>query len=108
MERPVIHIILHFMVPLLFALLFYRQNWQKAWMLLMLSLLIDLDHLLANPVYAPDRCSIGYHPLHGGFAALLFLLIALIPVSRKVGFGLIIHLLLDGLDCYWMLEKIPN
>ena len=25
------------------------------------TMLIDLDHLLANPVFDPDRCSINFH-----------------------------------------------
>ena len=28
------------------------------------TMLVDIDHLLATPIYDPLRCSIGYHPLH--------------------------------------------
>ena len=28
------------------------------------TMLVDLDHLLATPLYNPDRCSLGFHPLH--------------------------------------------
>ena len=42
---------------------FIRASW--------LGWLIDLDHLLADPVYAPDRCSIGFHPLHTAPAVVL-------------------------------------
>ena len=31
---------------------------------MMATMLVDLDHLFADPIYDPDRCSIGFHPLH--------------------------------------------
>ena len=59
-----LHLALHFMVPAVAAGLFFRRRWQHAYLLMMATMLVDLDHLLANPIYDATRCSIGFHPLH--------------------------------------------
>lgn len=67
------------------------------------TMLMDLDHLLATPVYDPGRCSIGFHPLHTAPAIALYALLALIPWRRLVGLRLLIHMALPGgLDCLAM------
>ncbi len=63
------------------------------------TMLVDIDHLMANPVYDPGRCSIGFHPLHGFLPIALYVLLSFIPKSRYVGIGLVIHMVLDSLDC---------
>ncbi len=60
--------------------------------------LIDLDHLLADPIYDPDRCSIGFHPLHS-FWAMPFYVAGLFWRTRYFALGVILHLVADGLDC---------
>ena len=94
-----IHIALHFLVPLLVAYFFYRENWQRAFLIMMSSMLIDLDHLLADPIYDPNRCSIGFHPLHGLVPAGFYLALWAHERTRLFGLGLLIHLILDGSDC---------
>ena len=42
--------------------------------------LVDLDHLLAEPVFDPERCSVGFHPLHSGGVIAAF--VALLAVPR--------------------------
>ncbi len=42
-------------------------------------MLVDIDHLLATPVYDPNRCSIGFHPLHGFYPIALYVLLCFIP-----------------------------
>lgn len=100
--RPIIHLILHFAVPGLVARAFFRPRWLRAWLLMLATMLIDLDHLLVLPVYDPNRCSLGFHPLHGWPATLLYLGLAFWPIGRVIGVGLLLHLGLDGLDCLWM------
>ena len=51
---------------------FFKKNWKTAYTVMISTMLVDLDHLLANPVYDPQRCSIGFHPLHG-LLPILFL-----------------------------------
>ena len=63
------------------------------------TMLVDIDHLLANPVYDPGRCSIGFHPLHGFLPIALYVFLCFIPKVRYVGIGLVIHMALDALDC---------
>ena len=66
------------------------------------TMLVDLDHLLASPIYDPGRCSIGFHPLHSYIAIGFYGLMLLHKNSRIVGLGLSIHMLLDVSDCIIM------
>ena len=100
--RPLIHLALHVFVPYLAARLVFPQQWKKAWLIMLAMMVIDLDHLLADPIYDPDRCSIGTHPLHSQWAVLVYALLAALPSTRIYGFGLLIHICLDALDCAWM------
>lgn len=105
--QAVIHIIAHFCLPALVAIAMARwmkpeKPWYYYWVLMCLTMVIDLDHLLATPIYDPGRCSIGFHPLHsfvaiGGYVVLLFP-----PKTRIVAIGLMIHIGLDLVDCGMM------
>lgn len=102
MSRPVVHIMLHILVPGLVARLAFAKHWRRAWMIMLLTMVIDLDHLLAVPLYDPNRCSIGFHPLHSVYAIGVYCLLSILPASRIVGIGLLIHMVLDGIDCVLM------
>ena len=93
------HLILHFLLPLLVALVFFRSKLKVAYLIMIATMLVDLDHLLASPIYDPNRCSIGFHPLHSYIAIVGYSVIAFIPATRYIGIGLLIHMALDGLDC---------
>ena len=94
-----IHLVLHAAVPGAVALLFLRPHWKEAWLIMFATMLVDLDHLLADPIYDPDRCGIGFHPLHS-FPAIAAYGLLLIPrLTRLPALGLIIHMALDALDC---------
>jgi len=58
------HISLHLIVPALVAMLWWRRGWTLAYLIMVATMLVDIDHLLASPIYSPNRCSIGFHPLH--------------------------------------------
>lgn len=62
-------------------------------------MMIDLDHLMANPIYDPNRCSIGFHPLHGLLPIGFYIGLYAIARLRILGVGLLIHIGLDALDC---------
>jgi len=63
------------------------------------TMLVDVDHILADPIYDPQRCSIGFHPLHHlGFIGL-YLVLCFVPKARLVGIGLVLHMALDTIDC---------
>lgn len=100
--RPLLHLVLHAAVPAAVAAIWYRDRWFRTWLWLLAGWLIDLDHLLANPVYAPGRCSIGFHPLHTSPAIVVYALLAVSPRTRPLGLGLLIHVGLDGIDCLMM------
>ena len=65
-----------------------------------LTMLVDLDHLLATPIYDPLRCSIGFHPLHDERLVAVYVLLLFWKPCRLIGLGLLIHMALDSLDCF--------
>ncbi len=109
------HIAAHFVVPFMIAIIVYPRHWKFALLIMVATMLVDLDHLLASPVYDPERCSIGFHPLHTLPAILVYVFLTVLPLLvRKqkplrepgrllalhlIGLGLLIHMALDGLDC---------
>jgi hypothetical protein len=100
--RPIVHAALHVLVPGAVAGLFWRARWLRAWGVLVLTNLVDVDHLLADPLFDPNRCSIGTHPLHTWPAVALWAALAAWSPTRLVGAGLCIHMLLDAIDCGFM------
>jgi hypothetical protein len=103
MFRPAVHLLSHFILPAGVAKWAYTDRWRSAWVIMAATMVVDLDHLLANPVYDSNRCGIGFHPLHTYPAIGFYLLLLMIPKIRLVGFGLVAHMVLDGIDCMWML-----
>ena len=69
---------------------------------MVLTMVVDLDHWLVDPVYDPQRCGIGFHPLHSYPAMVVYLSMTAIPKVRIVAIGLLIHMILDGIDCLWL------
>ena len=102
MIQAVIHYGIHFIGPLLVALLFYKTQWKKAYGLMLLGLLIDLDHVLATPIFEAGRCSINFHPLHSYYAIAVYILLIFFKKTRLLGLGLCIHILADSVDCLMM------
>lgn len=99
--QPLLHYSGHFLVPFAFGWLLWRENWQRAGLVILAANLIDLDHLLATPMFDPDRCSIGFHLLHGWEAAIVYVLMLGVPKwwLRALGLGALWHLLIDYGDC---------
>ena len=93
------HLGLHFVMPAIVAGLFFRQRWQMAYLVMMATMLVDLDHLLAAPIYDASRCSIGFHPLHEPWFIVLYAVLCFVPKTRLMGVGLMIHMVLDSIDC---------
>ena len=99
--RPIIHYSFHLLVPFVFGKLFWKENWWKAGLIMVATMVIDLDHLLANPIYDPNRCGIGFHPLHTYWAGIVSAGLLAIPSwkPRAVAAGCLWHLSTDAIDC---------
>ena len=63
-----IHMTAHLLLPAVAARIFFPNRWLFAWLIMMATMAVDLDHLLADPIFDPERCSIGFHPLHSYIA----------------------------------------
>jgi len=94
------HLLLHISVPLLVATTVYRARWLRSYVCLMGGMLIDVDHVFADPVYDPMRCSIGFHPLHTLIPILVYAALLVPQRTRLFGIGLCLHIILDSADCY--------
>jgi len=120
-----LHLILHVLIPGICAAILalyvpvlrlsvlpaQRGVWRllSIWAWLLVGMVVDLDHLLANPIYDPERCSIGFHPLHSAVATVFYVigLVVAWPRAQNPGWcrfalvltGVILHLILDALDC---------
>lgn len=102
MVQVFIHYGIHFLLPLLIAFLYFKPIWLKAYLIMIACILIDLDHLLATPIFDANRCSLNFHPLHSYLAIGCYILLSLIKKSRLLGLGLLIHILADSIDCLLM------
>lgn len=101
MLRHVIHYALHFLAPALVARFAFREQFLRAWMIMVATMVIDLDHLLVTPIFDPDRCGIGLHPLHSYLAIAVYVVLLVPRTTRIVGCGLLLHIFADWLDCVW-------
>ncbi len=102
MLQTIIHYSIHFLLPLIVALIVFKSNWKIAYIIMLCGLCIDLDHLLASPIFDSNRCSINFHPLHSYYAIGIYIILALLKPTRIIGIGLIIHIIADATDCLLM------
>ena len=102
MLQTIAHYGCHFLLPLAVALVFYKSNWKFAYLIMILGMLIDLDHLLATPIFDSNRCSINFHPLHTYYAMVVYILLLIPKKTRLIGLGLVIHMVADTVDCALM------
>ena len=93
------HYGLHFIFPALIAFFFFRKQWVKVYLIFIVTMLVDLDHLLANPIFDPNRCSINFHPLHSYLAIGIYFLGTFFKPTRIITIGLLLHMLADAVDC---------
>ncbi len=100
-NRHIIHYSFHLLAPFVFGKLFWKENWWKAGLIMVSTMAIDLDHLLAYPVFDPHRCGIGFHPLHTFWAGIVYGGLLALPSWRvcAVAIGCLWHLCTDTIDC---------
>jgi len=98
-----IHYFLHFGFPLIIAFLFFRKSWKPTYFIFLATMLVDLDHLVADPIFLANRCSINFHFLHSYYAILVYVgLLFLRRPFKLIGIGLLMHMATDLIDCLFM------
>lgn len=96
------HYFLHLIFPIVVALIIDKGHWLRVYLILLATMLVDLDHLFASPLYDPCRCSIGFHPLHSYVAIGMYVLLLLPKKTRIAAIGLLMHMLTDYIDCLFI------
>ena len=102
MLQSFLHYGIHALVPLTIAIIFFKPKWKVAYIIMLSAMFIDLDHLLASPIFDPNRCSINFHPLHSYVAIGIYIMLLIPKKTRIIGLGLCIHILADWVDCTLM------
>ncbi len=108
MLQTLVHYFLHFIAIGAIAYWYDPKNWKRYWLILLSTMLVDLDHVFADPVFDPDRCGIFFHPLHSQYAIGIYLLGAIFIKHRLlklIFIGLLFHMFTDLIDCLWMFSK---
>lgn len=95
----IIHYGLHILLPLVIAFIFFPKKWKIVLIIFLSCFLVDLDHLLATPIFQENRCSIGFHPLHSYVAIAIYFALLLCKKVRIIAIGLLLHMLADFVDC---------
>ena len=101
-----IHYFLHLVFPVFIALVFFRKDWKKAYLIFLASMLVDLDHLFSTPIFQANRCSINHHLLHTYYAMGVYVLMLFFrrPI-RILGIALLFHMFTDLMDCLMSYSK---
>ena len=90
------HIPFHFILP---YIIFRFRGDRIEFVLLEVANGIDLDHLFAEVVFDPMRCSLTTHLLHSWEAAVFYLILCFVARVRALGYGALLHLLVDAPNC---------
>ena len=105
--RTGVHYFLHFVFPVFIALAFYGKDWKKAYLILLSTMLVDLDHLFATPIFDPSRSSVGFHFLHSYPAITLYVVGVIFSKKwmRLFFIGLLLHMITDFQDYHaWIVN----
>jgi len=104
MPNTIIHLLSNLLlIGIIFFIFKYvikkKFNYQLPLLLMISSNVIDIDHLLATPIYDSLRCSINFHPLHSWYTFPLYFIGVFFKKFRFLFIGIIMHLILDYIDC---------
>jgi hypothetical protein len=103
--QTIVHYSLHFIAIGAIAYWVDKKHWKRNWLILLATMLVDVDHIFATPLFDPNRCGIGVHPLHSEAAIMVYILgVAFVrhKIFRLIFIGLLFHMLTDFIDCLWM------
>lgn len=106
MFRFIVHYGIHFVVPVIIAFFFFRENRIKVGLILLAGIVLDLDHLLATPIFDAGRCSINFHPLHTYWAMGVYFIMLFWRTTRIWGIAFLIHMLADISDCLFIRSNL--
>ena len=106
--QSIVHYSLHLVFPFVIAYIFFRDQWRWAGFVMLCTMVVDLDHLLANPIFDPRRCSIGFHPLHSFPAMGVYIVGLFFSKTRLLAIGLLFHMLTDFTDCLWTFSRCQD
>jgi hypothetical protein len=98
--KNLLHYGLHFVAPVVISYYFFNKKWKSVALIFLLSMLVDLDHLLATPIFDKNRCSINFHPLHTYYAVAAYAIGLFFKKTRILAIALLLHMIADTLDCY--------
>ncbi len=99
MLRFLLHYGIHFIVPLAIAYFFFKEHLLKAALILLAGIFLDIDHVLATPIFDAMRCSINFHPLHSYWAIGVYIVMTGYKKTRIWGIAFLLHMLADIVDC---------
>lgn len=111
MLRNLVHYFLHFIIIGAIAWWHDPKHWKRNWLILLSTMLVDVDHLFADPIFHPNRCSIGFHYLHSEYIIPFYFLGAAFikhKVVRLIFIGLAFHMITDSIDCLWMFYECDS
>jgi len=100
--RHFLHYGIHFLVPFLIAFLFFKEKQWKVALILLGGIVLDIDHIFADPIFDANRCSVGFHPFHSYFLFPLYLGLAFWQKTRLIGLAFVIHIVADLTDCLFI------
>ncbi|MEK6983336.1 MAG: DUF6122 family protein [Nanoarchaeota archaeon] len=102
----IIHLLAGVLLALILALIFKKfrskEEFKRMTLWFSASNLIDIDHLLTNPIYGPSRCGINFHPLHSWFMFPFYVGGLFYKKTKYLCIGILLHLALDSIDCVLM------
>ncbi|MCL5246097.1 DUF6122 family protein [Cellulophaga sp. 20_2_10] len=102
MLRFCLHYGIHFIMPIIIGYFFFKEQRSRAIIILLAAILIDLDHLLATPIFEANRCSINFHPLHTYWAMGVYFGFLFFRKTRIFGVALLLHMIADFVDCLFI------
>jgi hypothetical protein len=102
MLRFLLHYGIHFIVPLGVAYFFFKEHRLKAALILLAGIVLDVDHVLATPIFDTMRCSVNFHPLHSYWAIGVYIVMTGYKKTRIWGIAFLIHMLADIIDCLFI------
>ena len=109
MTQPLIHCFFSLRHAFSRRLCVFFNDYKRVYLILLATMLVDLDHLLATPIFSPNRCSINFHPLHSYYAMAVYVAMLVLPKPyRVIGLGLLLHMLTDLNDCVMTYAQIPQ